>query len=465
MTAADVSSPFTPVHGEGSGEDEAMVEGGQEPTHRTFIRSSPVFATSGTSMSYDQNQGLTIGGIPARSLVERFGSPLYVYDAEVIRKQYERLASAFPGVHLRLLYACKANSNMAVIRYLHGLGARIDAVSSNEVDLALRCGVPAAEILYTPNCVPFSEVDDVVSKGVLVNVDNISVLEQFGQRYGSLPCSIRINPHILAGGNAHIQTGHIDSKFGISIHQMRHVLRIVRAYEMKIVGLHMHTGSEILDAGTFLTGAEILFDMADQFPDLSFLDFGSGFKVPYKPDDIATDVESLGAAMARRFQAFCEVYGRELELWFEPGKFLVSDAGWLLATVTVLKQTPSCVFVGTDSGLNHLIRPMLYDAYHGIVNADHLGGTERIYTVVGCICETDTFGVDRKMSETREGDIIGIRNAGAYGYAMSSNYNLRARPAEVLILDGEPYLVRRRESLDDILATQVVPAELFVEHR
>lgn len=409
-------------------------------------------------------QSLTIGGVPARALVERFGSPLYVYDAEVIRKQYQRLASAFDGVRVRLLYACKANSNMAVLRYIHGLGAHIDAVSSNEVELALRCGVPAHEILYTPNCVPFEEVDQVVAHGVLVNIDNISILERFGQKYGSTPCSIRINPHILAGGNSHIQTGHIDSKFGISIHQMRHVLRIIRAYGMKIVGLHMHTGSEILDSETFLTGAEILFDMAEQFPDLTFLDFGSGFKVPYKPDDVATDVEALGTAISRRFQEFCTAYGRELELWFEPGKFLVSDSGWLLTTVTVLKQTPSCVFLGTDSGLHHLIRPMFYDAYHGIVNADHLEGTERIYTVVGCICETDTFGVDRKLTETHEGDILGIRNAGAYGYAMSSNYNLRARPAEVLVLDGEPHLIRRRETLDDILATQVMPAELLAEH-
>ncbi len=412
-------------------------------------------------MNHDQH--LSIGGVTARSLVERFGSPLYAYDAEIIRRQYQRLVDAFTGINARFLYACKANSSMAVVRYVHGLGAGIDAVSANEVEMALRCGVPAEEILYTPNCVPFSEIEEVVARGVLVNIDNISVLERFGQKYGSLPCSIRINPHILAGGNAHIQTGHIDSKFGISIHQMRHVLRIVRAYEMQIVGLHMHTGSEILDSETFLTGAEILFDMAGQFPDLSFLDFGSGFKVPYKTDDIATDVESLGAAMTRRFREFCADYGRELELWFEPGKFLVSESGWLLATVTVLKQTPSCVFVGTDSGLNHLIRPMLYDAYHGIVNADHMEGTERIYTVVGCICETDTFGIDRKLTETREGDVIAIRNAGAYGITMASNYNLRARPAEVLVLDGEPHLVRRRETLDDILSTQVIPAELLAE--
>jgi len=398
---------------------------------------------------------LIIGGRTARSLVEEFGSPLYVYDAESIRRQYKRLTDAFAGVKLRLLYACKANSNIAIIKLIHELGAGIDAVSSYEVDLAMYCDVPPSDILYTPNCVSFQEIEQVVEQGVLVNIDNLSVLERFGQKYGARPCAIRINPHILAGGNSHIQTGHIDSKFGISIHQMRHILRIVKAYGMKITGLHMHTGSEILDAETFLTGAEILFDAAADFPDLEFLDFGSGFKVPYKPDDISTDVEALGRRMSERFGAFCAEYGRELEIWFEPGKFLVSESGVLLTRATVLKQTPSCVFIGTDSGLHQLIRPMLYDSYHSIVNADRIDGTERIYTVVGCICETDTFGVDRRLTETQEGDVLAIRNAGAYGFAMSSNYNSRPRPAEVLMLDGETHLIRRRETLKDMLAAQL----------
>ncbi|KXK57551.1 MAG: diaminopimelate decarboxylase [Chlorobi bacterium] len=404
------------------------------------------------------DNALTIGGHTARSLVEKFGSPLYVYDAEVIRQHFQRLTSAFSGVPHRLLYACKANNNMAIIKFIHQLGAGVDAVSASEVELAFRCGVPANQILFTPNCVAFSEIEYAAERGVLVNIDNISVLERFGQNYGgSKPCAIRINPHILAGGNAHIQTGHIDSKFGISIHQMRHILRVINAYGMNVVGLHMHTGSEILDPQTFVTGAEILFDAAFQFPNLQFLDFGSGFKVPYKTDDIATDVESLGETMTARFREFCNEYGRQLELWFEPGKFLVSASGYLLVTATVLKQTPSCVFIGTDSGLNHLIRPMLYDAYHGIINADQLQGTERIYTVVGCICETDTFGVDRRLVQAQEGTILALKNAGAYGYAMSSNYNLRARPAEVLILNGRPHCIRRRETLEDMLRLQMEP--------
>lgn len=394
---------------------------------------------------------LRIGDMTARELVTDFGSPLYVYDAEIIERQYRRLTSAFSEVPMKVHYAMKANSNPAIIRLLADLGSGIDAVSGYEVEIALRCGVEADDILYTPNCVSFEELASVVERGILVNIDSIPVLEHFGQTYGSKPCAIRINPHILAGGNAHIQTGHIDSKFGISIHQMRHVRRIVEAYDMDIIGLHMHTGSDILDAETFIAGAEVLFSVASEFPDLRFIDFGSGFKVPYRGDDVATNVEDLGVQLTRRFREFTAEYGRDLELWFEPGKFLVSEAGTLLTSVTLVKPTPSCVFLGTDSGMHQLLRPMLYDAWHTIVNAEESEGTERIYTVVGCICETDTFGADRKLVEAKEGDVLAIRNAGAYGYAMASNYNSRPRPAEVLVRNAEASLIRRRETVDDML--------------
>lgn len=432
-----------------SGNSEQVVDA-QERVERTGIDATAADAV-GTI-----EHGLVIGGVTARALVEEYGSPLYVYDAGVIERQYKRLAAAFSDVKVRLLYAMKANSNVNIIRLLHGLGAGVDAVSSYEVETALRCGVPPEDILYTPNCVSFEEIEGVVDKGILVNIDNLNVLEQFGQKYGDRPCAIRINPHILAGGNAHIQTGHIDSKFGISIHQIRHVLRIVNGYGMRIEGLHMHTGSDILDAETFITGAEVLFDLAADFPDLQFIDFGSGFKVPYRPDDISTDVEALGEKLTKRFKAFCSEYGRELKLWFEPGKFFVSESGTLLTTVTTIKQTPSCVFLGTDSGMHQLLRPMLYDSYHTIENADRTEGNHRIYTVVGCICETDTFGADRRIVEAQEGDILAIRNAGAYGFAMASTYNSRPRPAEALVREGRSRLIRRRESVDDILAMQVM---------
>jgi diaminopimelate decarboxylase len=339
---------------------------------------------------------------------------------------------------------------------LKNAGSGLDAVSIQEVWLGLHAGFKPEEILFTPNCVSIEEIKLAVKEGVQINIDNISILEQFGNEFGNtVPVCIRLNPHIMAGGNTKISTGHIDSKFGISIYQLRHVLRVVKSTNVRVNGLHMHTGSDILDSGVFLHGADILFDCAKDFPDLEFIDFGSGFKVAYKEGDITTNVEELGAAIAKNFKQFCAEYGRELELWFEPGKFLVSEAGYFLVKTNVIKQTTATVFVGVDSGQNHLIRPMFYDAYHHIVNISNPNGTPRVYTVVGYICETDTFGWDRKLNEVSEGDILCFKNAGAYGFTMSSNYNARYRPAEVMIYQGKAHLIRERESMDDILKNQV----------
>ncbi|GAB1447285.1 diaminopimelate decarboxylase [Bacteroidota bacterium] len=388
-------------------------------------------------------------------VAKEFGAPVYVYNANQIISQYHRLKNAFKPVDVKIKYACKALNNSAILKVLHKEGSGLDTVSINEVLLGLRAGFTPQEIIFTPNCVSIEEIQEAVKLGVHINIDNISILEQFGAIYGdSVPCCIRINPHILAGGNSKISTGHIDSKFGISVYQLRHVLRVVESQKIKVNGLHMHTGSDILDSGVFLQGAEILFDAAKHFPNLEFLDFGSGFKVAYKPGDITTDIEELGAALSSRFLEFCEEYGKPLELWFEPGKFLVSESGFFLVKVNVLKQTTATVFAGVDSGLNHLIRPMLYDSYHHIENISNPNGRQRIYTVVGYICETDTFGWDRQLNEVREGDILCFRNAGAYGFTMSSNYNARFRPAEVLIYEGKAHLIRKRESFEDLIRNE-----------
>lgn len=397
------------------------------------------------------------GGVKLLDIADQFGTPVYVYDAQKIAEQFHTLHNAFGNIHLRIKYACKALTNITVMKYMRSLGAELDAVSIEEVMLGLYAGYTPAEILFTPNCVAFEEIIQAVELGVTINIDNISVLEQFGHKYGnSVPVCIRINPHIEAGGHHHIQTGHIDSKFGISVYQLRHVQRVIQASNIQVIGLHMHTGSDILDSNVFLQGAEILFEKAKDFPDLQFIDFGSGFKVPYKEDDVTTDIYELGKALGARFAEFCADYGRDLELWFEPGKFLVSECGVFLVKVNVLKPTMATVFAGVNSGQNHLIRPMFYDAYHNIVNISNPNGTQRIYTVVGYICETDTFGFDRKMHEIHEGDILAIQNAGAYGFTMSNNYNSRLRPAEVFILDGKAHLVRKRETLDDLVKNQQV---------
>ena len=391
------------------------------------------------------------------SIANQFGSPIYVYDAEKMERQYNRLTQAFQNVpQLRINYAVKALSNVNILSFMHSLGAGLDTVSIQEVKLGLSAGVPAQMIIFTPNGVSLEEIEEAAALGVQINIDNLSLLEQFGSKHPDVPVCIRINPHVMAGGNANISVGHIDSKFGISIHQLPHIVRIVENTGMRINGIHMHTGSDILDIDVFLHAAEILFTTAKSFHDLKFLDFGSGFKVPYHPNDIETNIEELGQKLGERFQSFCKDYGKELTLAFEPGKFLVSEAGYFLTQVNVVKQTTSTVFAQVNSGFNHLIRPMLYGSQHHIENISNPNGRERFYSVVGYICETDTFANNRRINEISEGDLLCFHNAGAYCFSMASNYNSRFRPAEIFWHQGEAKLIRKAEQFDDLLHNQVV---------
>ncbi len=396
-------------------------------------------------------------------IANQYGSPVYVYDSEKIIAQYKRLQKAFENTpNLKLNYAVKALSNISVLKLFRSLNSGLDTVSIQEVMLGLKAGFNPKDIIYTPNGVSLEEIETVADLGVQINIDNLSILEQFGTKHPQVPVCIRINPHVMAGGNTNISVGHIDSKFGISIHQIPLLKRIVENTQMTINGVHMHTGSDILDIDVFLYASEILFETANHFDNLEFIDFGSGFKVPYKEGDIETNIEELGEKLSTRFNEFCKDYGRELTLAFEPGKFLVSEAGVFLAKVNVVKQTTSTVFAQIDSGFNHLIRPMLYGSQHGIENISNPEGRERFYSVVGYICETDTFANNRCISEINEGDILCFKNAGAYCYTMASNYNSRYRPPEVLIYNGKAHLIRKRETFDDILNNQI---ELDITHK
>nr|MBP6315613.1 diaminopimelate decarboxylase [Chitinophagaceae bacterium] len=389
-------------------------------------------------------------------MAKEYGTPLYIYQREKIESQYKKLTNAFKKTPTKFFYACKALSNINVLKIIQKLGAGLDTVSINEVQLGLKAGFAPQQILFTPNCVHFSEIEKAKDLGVHINIDNISILEQFGNTYGdSYPIMVRLNPHIMAGGNLKISTGHIDSKFGISIHQLRHIERIVKTTKLNVEGLHMHTGSEIKDVNVFLQGLNIMLDLATHFPNIKYLDLGSGFKVPYAPDEKATDVELLGQKMFDALQEFKEESGKELEIWFEPGKYLVSESGYFITRVNTVKQTPATVFAGVDTGFNHLIRPMFYDSYHHIINLSNPKGVERIYTVVGNLCETDTFCWDRVLNEVREGDFLLFKNAGAYGFEMASSFNSRMRPAEILFSKGKHQIIRKRETLEDLLNNQV----------
>ena len=388
---------------------------------------------------------------------KEYKSPVYVYNANKIEEQYNRLTSAFSKIKkLKINYAAKELTNISILKFINKLGAGLDTVSIQEVKLGLHAGFKAENIIYTPNGVSLDEIEEVVKLKVQINIDSLYMLEQFGSKHPTTPVCIRINPHIMAGGNTNISVGHIDSKFGISIHQIPLLIRIVKNTKMIINGIHMHTGSDILDIDVFMRASEILFDVAIQFKGLEFIDFGSGFKVAYKEKGLETNIEELGEKLSKRFKKFCKNYGKELTLIFEPGKFLVSESGYFLSRVNAIKQTTSTVFAQLDTGFNHLIRPMLYNSDHRIENISNPKGKKRFYSVVGYICETDTFANNKQICEINEGDILAFKNAGAYCFMMASNYNSRFRPAEVICYNGRTQLIRKREAFEDLIYNQTL---------
>lgn len=390
------------------------------------------------------------------AIAEEYGTPLYVYHAENIKEQYAKLQNAFSSTNTIFFYACKALTNLNILRYIRNLGANVDCSSINEVKLALHAGFPSSRILYTSNGIDFDEIREAKDLGVYINIDSLSNLEKFGAAYGnSYPVGIRLRPEILAGGNLKISTGHNKSKFGIPVDQIEQILTIVQKYQLRICDLHIHTGSEIKDVDVFLKGVEVLFDIAPNFEHLEFIDLGGGFKVASKAGEQETDIPLLAEKVGKAFANHPYKNGKKLQVWFEPGKFLVSAAGYFITRVNLLKKTAAAEYVSVNSGFNHLIRPMFYDAYHRIENISNPKGVEKNYSVVGNICETDTFAWDRPLNEVREGDFLVFRNAGAYGFEMSSNFNSRFKPAEVLILEGKAHLIRRRDQFEDLLRNQL----------
>lgn len=390
------------------------------------------------------------------SIARQFGTPVYVYHAERIKEQYDKLLTAFDGTGTKFFYAAKALTNINILKFILSIGCNIDCSSVNEVKLALKAGFEPQNILYTSNNIAFEEIEEARNIGVHINIDSISNLQKFGKKYGhSYPVGIRLRPNIMAGGNLKISTGHADSKFGVPLENIKEVLDVVNETNLHIRTLHIHTGSEIKDVEVFAKGIEVLFEIAQYFPGLEVLDLGGGFKVPYMPGEEGTDIPLLGQKVKEEFDSYEKKYNRHLQVWFEPGKYLVSEAGYFITTVNVIKNSGNKIFAGVNSGLNHLIRPMFYGAYHEIENISNPNGAKRNYHVVGNICETDTFAEDRQLPEVHESDLLVFRNAGAYCFEMSSHYNSRFKPAEALVKDGKALLIRKRDEMEDLLRGQV----------
>lgn len=377
------------------------------------------------------------------------GTPLYVYDADAVVERYRELYEFIPWPRLRIHYALKANYNVALLRELHAAGAGLDTVSPAEVRLALALGYRPEDLIFTANNLTDAEVAEVQSLGVLFNIGSLSRLEKYGRDYPGSRVCIRFNPDVVDGDSAKTATGGDLTKFGILMQDLDRVLALVARYDLHVVGLHEHTGSGLQHTASVFQSMKNLMKLAtpEHFPELEFLDFGGGFKVPYKPEETRVDYPAMGAEIARLFREFCQSYGRELAMYFEPGKYIVAESGWLLTTVNTLKHNRTRTIAGCDAGFPQLIRPVLYNAYHQIFNLSNPGGAQAFYDICGNICETgDRFAEQRELPEIREGDVLAIANAGAYCYSMGGVYNLRSMPSEVVVCRGAAHLARRRES-------------------
>jgi len=391
---------------------------------------------------------LSIGGLSAEDLIKQYGSPLYVYDAAIIERQYASLVHTITYPKLKIHFACKSNTNVEILKLLKKAGSGIETVSPGEILAAEKAGFAAKDIVFTSSNISREELAWVMKKGIIVNLDSLIQLKLWGEMNPHSTISIRLNQGIGAGHHKMNITGGPDSKFGIDLQQVDEVKKIAKKYHLIITNLHQHIGSGILDEGMFMKAMEKLLETAMHFSDLAYLDFGGGFGVPYHPTDKPLAMESLGGKITNRLNTFMKAYGRELSVKFEPGRYLVAESGFLLTTVVDVKKTPSKIFVGIDSGFNHFIRPMMYGSYHAVVNASRVIGKQENVWVVGNICESgDIFGKNRLITKCTEGDILAIANTGAYGYTMASDYSSRPKPAEVLIEDGKARLIRERKGV------------------
>jgi len=414
---------------------------------------------------------LYIGGISVDELASNYGSPLYVYDESIIHEKIKIFKEAFTEIdNLKIYYAVKANSNINILKIFKNENIGFDAVSPEEVELALRIGYKKDDILFSGNNLTKNEMRKIYESGIIVNLDSLSQIETFGQLVKELkfkekvPVSIRINPDV--GGRNHPETitGGPNSKFGIYYDKVSDALKLAEKNNLVIEQINSHIGSGILEADMYMLAFNMVLETAEKIPGLKQINLGGGFGVKYHPKEKSMDFTLLGKEVNAVWRDFCSDYGSVPVLSFEPGRFLIAEAGYLLAEVTSFNATPTYHFVGINTGFNHLIRPMAYGSYHPIYNGSNVAGDGSIDSVIiaGNLCESkDIFTVKKGVLEPRDmhtfniGDIVVIAVTGAYGYSMASNYNLRTKPPEVLINNGKAVLIRERETLDYLLKGQI----------
>ncbi|MBF0196173.1 MAG: diaminopimelate decarboxylase [Planctomycetes bacterium] len=407
-----------------------------------------------------QDNQLCFSGVKAQELVEKYGSPLYVYEESIIRKQYRELVDQFLYPKFRVHYAVKANYNPTILKILLEEGCGADTVSDQEVRLCLDLGFPPESIIFTGDNNTDEEMRYCLEKDVLINVGSLSQLERLGKLKEGARVSVRINPDVGAGHHSHCITGGPKTKFGIYHDKIEQIQAIVKQYNLKLVGIHSHIGTGIMDSEKFIEAMDVTTGVAKKIEGLEFVDFGGGIGIPYRESQSPLNLKDFGAKVSEHFTKFCAEYGNDLELKIEPGRFLVCQAGTLIAQVNTLKETPAHQFAGCNTGFNHLMRPMAYGSYHKILNASRVEGEKKAIVLCGNICESgDVFtqgsdGIeDREVSALEEGDLVAILDAGAYGMSMSMQYNMRSRPPEVLVSpEGQTKLIRKKESYEDIMS-------------
>ncbi len=409
-----------------------------------------------------RNDGLYFGDVSAEDLIKEFESPLYVYEEDTIRARARELKNAITYDNKEIKFACKANTNIEIMKVLKEEGMGIDAVSPGEIFAALKAGFEKDHILFTTNNVLWDEIEYAASNDIMANLDSLSQLKMFGREFPGRDICIRINPNVGAGHHNHVITGGPESKFGINYTRVDDIKEITRKSGLRIKGIHQHIGSGILDPEIFIKAMGVLLDTAKNFEGLSFIDFGGGIGVPYQENEERMDIRVLGKRIADEFENFCGRYGRELKLVIEPGRYLVAESGFLLGTVASVKEGEKHRFIGINTGFNHLVRPAMYGSFHQILHAGKPYGARESQVIAGNLCESgDTFTrdeegiVDRDLPHFKEGDIVCICNAGAYGYSMASYYNSRPRPAEVLVKGSRARLIRRRETFEDIFKSSL----------
>ncbi len=386
----------------------------------------------------------------------KFGTPIYLYDLKTIENQFDKLNKELSVLeNYKIHFAAKSLSNISILKFIKKMGAGLDAVSIEEVMIGLKCGFNKDEILYTPNGVSFEEIKQAFKLGVKINLDSIESVKDFVNEFGNQSITVRINPGIYAGGNDNVSVGHSKSKFGIPEERIDELLDMEKKDKIKITGLHIHTGSDITKNNQFKEGIKKIFSIARDFKNIESIDLGGGIKIPYFKDDTSTNLNDYVKEVSKELKKFELEFNKKLKLIFEPGKFLVSDCGFFITKVNYIKSTKTKDFLQVDSGLNHLLRPTLYGSHHEIINLSNPAGKKKEYDVVGYICEKDTFAEKRKIPETSVGDLICFKNAGAYGFEMSSNYNSRLKPAEVCIYNNKILKIRQAQSLNDLLIGQI----------